>query len=663
MKAPSRLGVVHMALALFFVAIVGQAVKVQLVHGREWSRRADRQQTKERDIPAPRGRILDETGRIMAQNQDKVRLDITPREVRERAKLESILSRAKVPATVVARLRDLRARNVTIPGTFLRVDVAGALGMKGVHVTPFVERSYSASRAARQIIGRIDINGRPSDGIELALDDLLKGKSGIATLVQDVSRRTFESPTTPGTAPVEGNSVMLTINQELQEIAENALADAVSKMGATSGDIVILDPYSGQIRAMASRRGDSTMTTAAITEPFEPGSTLKPFIAAGLMQRGLVKATDSVDTGNGQFVLNDRTIHDEHALGRVPLSDVIRLSSNIGIVKFAERFAGGEQYETLRDFGFGTSTGIEFPSEAGGTLKIPGSWRAQSPASIAMGYEVAVTPLQLAVGYAAFANGGKLLEPTLVKEVRSPDGTVRYRHKARVIRQVISADVALGVREMLKEVVRSGTASEAEIDAYVLAGKTGTPRGMVDGRYVSGLYNPNFVGLFPADDPQYVIAVRLSNPSGSYYGGKTAAPVTRAVIEAAVASPRAALDRGRLAATVRAVAPSRAPEPALRVASAAERSGETLPPALEAAPKPTPVVITLPAVSDGGSVRPVPRPVPDVRGMSLRDAVRTLHSAGFRVGYSGRAGGRVSTATSPAAGSVVRQGSLVRLVQ
>ena len=661
MTLPSRLGVVHMALGLFFIAIVAQAARVQLVNGNAWQRRADRQQVREREIPAPRGRILDETGRVMAQNYDKVRLDITPREVRERQKLEGILLRAKVPPQTVARIRNQRLKNVTIPGTYLRVDVAGALGMKGVHVTPFVERAYSASRAARQIIGRVGLDGQPLDGIELALDNLLRGKPGHATLVQDVQRRSFESPTSPGIAPVEGNTVMLTINQDLQEIAENALADAVSRMGAESGDVVILDPHSGEIRAMASRRGDTAVTTAAITEPFEPGSTLKPFIAAGLMERGLVQSTDSVDTGDGKLELNGRTITDDHTIGRAPLSDVIRMSSNVGIVKFSQRLTPRDHYETLRDFGIGTPTGIEFPSEASGTLRPPTAWGKQSPASLAIGYELSMTPLQLAVGYAVFANGGKLVEPTLVKEVRSPEGGVQYRHKTRVVRQVISNDVAKGIREMLKEVVKSGTATEADIDEYVLAGKTGTPRGMVDGRYGSGLYNPNFVLLFPADDPQFVIVVRLSNPSGSIYGGKTAAPVTRAIIEAAVASPRAALDRRRLAAAKQEPEPKR--ETRLEVAPA-QQAGEAASVVTTDPREPDaePIVIPLPTTPVTGATV-APRVVPDVRGMSLRDAVRTLHSAGFRVGYSGRASARILAATFPAAGSVVRQGTLIRLVQ
>ncbi len=669
MKSPSRLGVVHIALALFFVAIVAKAVQVQIVNGSAWRARASRQQTATREIPGPRGRVLDESGRIMAQNQEKVRLDVTPREVRERAKLQRILVAAKVPARIVALIADTSLRNVAIPGVFLRFDVAPALGMRGVHPTAFVERVYSTSRAARQIIGRVDVNGLATDGVEAALDGVLKGKPGVASLLQDVRRRTFESPTAPGIAPTEGNTVVLTINQDLQEIAENALMDAISKMGATSGDIVILDPRSGEVRAMASRRGDSTVTAAALTEPFEPGSTLKPFIAAGLLQRGLVKSSDSVDTGNGQLTINSRTIHDDHPIGRAALADVIRMSSNVGIVMFAERLSQAEEFETLRDFGFGTATGVEFPSEASGSLRPPAGWGSQSPNSIAMGYEIAVTPLQLAVAYSAFANGGKLLEPTLVKEVRSPDGKVRYRHTPRVVRQVVSAAVALGVRDMLREVVQSGTASAADMGTYVLAGKTGTPRGTVNGHYVAGKYNPNFVGLFPADDPQYVIAVRLSNPAGSYYGGKTAAPVTRAVIEAAVASPRAALDRGRLAASVRPVQSPREGQLALRVSSSAVRAAETLSVTELTPARPTtaltePVVVALSAGAAGATSPQSARPVPSVRGLSVRDAVRTLHKAGFRVGYaSGRGIAHTPTATVPAAGSIARPGSLVRLIQ
>jgi cell division protein FtsI (penicillin-binding protein 3) len=291
------------------------------------------------------------------------------------------------------------------------------------------------------MLGHVDQDNKPVDGLELSLDSLLRGTPGQATIVRDSHGQGRESPITPGTAPVKGNSIVLTINADLQEIAEKSLADAVAHMGAEGGDIVILDPHSGDILAMASRRLDPRQTSATVlTEPFEPGSTFKPFMAAGLIDRGRVTDRDSVDTGNGVLEVKGRSnpIRDDHLVGRAPLADVLRWSSNIGIVKFSSRLTPHEEYETIRDFGFGIPTGLPFPTESGGILHSPASWSSQSAISMAMGYEVAVTPLQLAVAYATFANGGELVEPALVKEVIAPDGSVRYRHQPRVVRRVVA---------------------------------------------------------------------------------------------------------------------------------------------------------------------------------------------------------------------------------
>src|SRR6185503_1887412 len=291
-------------------------------------------------------------------------------------------------------------------------------------------------------------------------DTLLRGTPGAATIVRDSRGQGRESPVTPGTAPVKGNSIVLTINADLQEIAEKSLADAVARMGAEGGDIVVLDPHTGDILAMASRRLDPRQTSATvITEPFEPGSTFKPFIAAGLIERHRVTDRDSVDTGNGVLVVPGRSnpIRDDHLVGRAPLSDVLRWSSNIGIVKFASRLSGSEEYETIRDFGFGVPTGLPFPTESGGILRSPKSWSSQSPLSMAMGYEVSVTPLQLAAAYSTFANGGLLVQPALVKEVIGPDGSVRYKHQPRIVRRVVSQATADKVRHMLLDVVDEGT--------------------------------------------------------------------------------------------------------------------------------------------------------------------------------------------------------------
>ena len=679
----SRIGIAHAALAVFAVAILVKAANLQLVHGRVWRARAERQQTTDRVVPAPRGEILDVTNRVLAESREEVRLEIAPREVNEPRKLRAALARLAVDAALIRRATDPSAKYLVLPGRFLAVDAAPAIGLHGVHSFASISRSYAVSEGARGIIGHVDADDKPIDGLELSLDSILRGTPGSATIIRDSHGQSRESPTAPGTPPVDGDNVTLTINADLQEIAEKALADAVARMGAEGGDIVILDPHTGEILAMASRRLDPRQTSATVlTEPFEPGSTAKPFIAAGLIARGLVSAHDSVDTGNGVYQIHGREIHDEHLVGRAPLSEVLRWSSNIGIVKFAQRLSARDEYETFRDFGFGMPTGVPYPTESGGVLRAPNAWSLQSANSMAMGYELSVTPLQLAAAYAAFANGGRLIEPALVRQVTSPGGDVLYRHTPRVVRQIMSDSVASRVRHMLLDVVDEGTALQAALDNYLLAGKTGTPRGTVRGHYVAGRYNPNFVGLFPGDNPQYVIVVKLTAPQAAIYAAETAAPVTKAILEAALAAKNAALDRSKLASSevmarvdsgraVKQAGSAASSRTLARVETAADLSRETVASPASASMAPTgelsdsaapaksePYGVTLPA----RPALPPPRvvhAVPDIRGLGLRDAVRSLHNAGFRVQLA-RGSGQPST--SPASGAMAPTGTLVRLL-
>jgi len=539
------------------------------------------------------------------------------------------------------------------------------MALRGVYSFPSIERTYAVSEGAKGILGRVDADNKPVEGLELSLDSILRGKSGVATIVRDSRGRGRESPTAPGTAPVSGNSIVLTLNADLQEIAEKALADAVARMGAEGGDIVILDPRTGEIRAMASRRPDPRQTAATVlTEPFEPGSTFKPFMAASLIDRGRVTDADSVDTGNGVLDVEGRKnpIRDDHFVGKAPLSVVLRWSSNIGIVKFSSRLTAREKYETIRDFGFGTPTGLPYPTESGGILRVPKNWSAQSPISLPMGYEVSVTPLQLALAYATFANGGELVEPALVKQVIGPDGSVIYEHQRRVVRRVIKTATADKLRHMLLDVVDEGTAVEAAIDNFMLAGKTGTPRSTVRGHYVAGRYNPNFVGIFPADNPQYVIVVKMTAPQSSIYAAQTAAPVTKVILQAAVAARDAALDRAKLASSVHPKNDTVISQ--LAVNPSSEDSGVGVArrsPALagDTATQGVPFVVSLPAPPEKPA-RKAMRAVPDIRGLTVRGAVRSLHSAGFRVQFAHATSG--TPATSPAAGELAPTGTVVRLL-
>jgi cell division protein FtsI (penicillin-binding protein 3) len=672
MRSPSRVGLVHLSLALFALALLGRSASVQLVQRSRWAASAQHQQSVESTIPAPRGDILDALGETMAQSRETVKLEVAPQDVRDLRKLRNALIRAGVPPDWAVRATDRSRKWVTLPGRYVALDVAAISATRGVHTTSMIERTYAFSEGTRRIVGRVDENGAPVDGIELALDTLLRGVPGAMTTMRDGHGRRFESPQSDRRAPVQGGTVVLTINHELQEIAERALSDAVAKMGAEGGDVVVVDPMDGDVLAMASKRQDPRATAStALTEPYEPGSTLKPFIAATLLEKKRARETDVVKTFGGEMAINGRVITDDHPAASYSLADVIRFSSNIGIVQFALRLSAREEYEALRDFGFGTPTGVPYPVEASGTLREPRRWSKQSANSIAMGYEIAVTPLQLASAYVAIANGGELLEPALVKEVRAPDGRVLYRHERRVVRRVLSPDVARRVRKMLLDVVEEGgTAKLADLQTFTLAGKTGTARRTVNGRYAAGQHIPTFVGLFPAERPQFVILVKLDNPRGAYYGGLTAAPVTKAVLEAALASRNASLDRGtlaasrqdghvdsararnsalvdaRIAAETLATAPARESARALAAERAAKDSAGT-----------TPFVATLPAPRAPRPVVAAPRTVPDVRGLSLRQAVHALHAAGFHVRLDG--GGLVGTA--PAAGSLATPGSVVRL--
>jgi cell division protein FtsI (penicillin-binding protein 3) len=284
---------------------------------------------------------------------------------------------------------------------------------------------------------------------------------------------------------------------------------------------------------------------------------------------------------------------------------------------------------------------------------------------MAMGYEIAVTPVQLATAYASIANGGELLQPALVKEIRDPDGHVLYRHARRVVRRVMTEHAAAEMRHMLLGVVENGTAVQADLANYQLGGKTGTPRRTVNGRYAPMQYNPNFVGLFPGDAPQFVIVVKLDNPKSSIYSGKTAAPLTKTILEAAIAARDAALDRDELARRVIARAPdtsasalalANARRDPLQLDSLPAAGADSATPVREAPPV-VDATFALPLRPPPPAPGLPPRPVPDVHALPLRDAVRALHDAGFRVQLVRGA----SPQTWPAAGVITPAGAVVRL--
>jgi cell division protein FtsI (penicillin-binding protein 3) len=663
----SRVGLVHAAFALFGVVLVGRAAQVQLFQTAVWRTKARRQQLAASPLPAPRGMILDESGAMLVESRQLVRLNVAPREVagdskknpyaaqRRLAALARALARGGVSPEWVARATDTTRVWVTIPGRFLMSDVSAAVAMRGVHSEPVLERVPPANDGLRRLVGRADDAGEPVDGLEKALDPVLRGESGHTALLRDAKGARFDSPALSADNAKPGRTVVLTVNQTLQDIAEKALGDAVHQTGATGGDIVMLDPNSGEVRAMASRRADPLSTSAtALTEPFEPGSTLKPFVAARLLDLHRARVDEVMNTYNGKWELNGRKIDDDHPSASFSLADVIRFSSNIGIVQFAMRFSPREQYELLRDVGFGSPSGLPYPAEESGRLPTPQRWDKQTAASLAMGYALNVTPLQLANAYAAIANGGELMQPAIVKEIRAMDGTVLYRHQRTVVRRVMTEQTARTVRGLLRGVVESGTGESASLATFDVAGKTGTAKRTEHGKYVAGKYTASFVALFPADNPQLVILIKLDNPSSSIYGGKAAAPVLKTVLQAAIAARDASLDRRNLAAVPKRVNATMALPGSVASADSIVRVTES---------GSVPYVYRLDSPKKPSAAAIAARAVPDVRGFPVRQAVYALHRAGFRVLLAtADASGSAST-TAPPAGTLAPSGTTVRLLR
>jgi cell division protein FtsI (penicillin-binding protein 3) len=632
-------------LVLGGVALLARGFQVQVLQAAEWDVRADRQHQERIELPAARGTLYDRNGVPLATTRERIRVSVAPHEVRDRERTaERLRDALGLDAGRIRQALDPSRRWVVLPGRYDPTVRAELGGVTGVYLERELERFHPQASLALEVLGRISADARPLDGLELELDSLLRGVPGSAVVRRDGRGSPIPGALIPLVEPRSGNDVHLTLDLGLQEIAEQALRRTVAEQGAAGGDLIFADPRTGEILAAASHGAGSGRHWRGVTDPYEPGSTMKPFVVAALLERGLATLGDSVFAEHGLLQMGRRTIRDVGSHGWLTAAEVLRYSSNVGMVKLAERLDEASQYAALRDFGFGTPTGVGYPSEAGGRLTRPDRWSAYSRASIAMGYEVSVTPLQMTMAYGALANGGRLMEPMLVREVRGADGRLLSRSVPRETRRAISPATAAAVADVLMDAVQEGTGRNAGLGEFLVAGKTGTARVFEDGRYRTDAYTASFAGFFPARDPQLVFLVKLDR--GSEYGGAMAAPVTRAMLEAVMASRAAPLDR-------RAVALS------LPATMSAEGVQEQDGPSPWLPPAPGPFVFRLAAGPPRtASVGAAAASVPDVAGVSARDAAVALHASGFGVELEGT--GRVR-GMEPRAGSVAARGSTVRL--
>ena len=467
----------------------------------------------------------------------------------------------------------------------------------------------------------------------------------------------------------------------------------MKRTGASGGDIVMLDPRDGAVLVLVGARDYriSAASSTPLSEPYEPGSVIKPFLVARLLDNGTVHEDDIINTEGGTYRLANVVITDDHKAQSMSVRDIIRLSSNIGVAKLAQMVSPRQEYEALRDFGFGVPTAISYPAESRGVLNLPSYWKAVTPASIARGYGISATALQIGAAYAAIANGGELVQPVLINTIHDPDGNAVYRHSRRVVRRVISEKTALTMRTILQSVVDSGTSTAAILTNFDVAGKSGTARRVIGKSYSTGDYNSTFAGMFPAQAPQYVFVARLIDPRGNYYGGVVSGEMVNRILQSAMVTADVSLDHRALAAAAKPLSnrneipvstgSSTAPgDRGVRaIAGIDSLMRDSLVTAalapLEVVDESARIVISLPfsrldsSVGRGGpaGMRSAARKassdtgraatVPSVIGLDVRQATRVLHLAGFQVRLLRGVEGR----TRPATGERARIGSTIVL--
>jgi cell division protein FtsI (penicillin-binding protein 3) len=408
------------------------------------------------------------------------------------------------------------------------------LAVPGVFVDKEYRRYYPAGDVASHLIGFTDLDDRGREGIELAFQDQLAGKTGSRRVIRDRKGRVIED--VEGVrAPQQGHDIALSIDLKLQYLAYRELKNAVAMHRARAGSIVVLDVRTGEVLALANvptynpnnraQYDTEHARNRALVDLFEPGSTLKPFTVAAALQDGLVRPDSVIQTAGGALTIGSRTIHDAHAAGNLTVAQVIQKSSNVGTARMALSMEPRRMWEALSAAGFGTVPHLGFPGEAGGRLRDHRTWKPIEQATMSYGHGISVSLMQLARAYTVFCTDGELLPLTLVRRTEPVVGV-----------PVISAETARQLREMLQLVTQTGgTAPRAQVVGYSVGGKTGTAHKLVNGHYAPDRYASSFIGFAPASAPRLIVAVMIDEPSaGQHYGGIVAAPVVSSVLSGAL---------------------------------------------------------------------------------------------------------------------------------
>ena len=479
-----------------------------------------------------------EKGEMVTNGLHYVRLaKLVPEETWQRASaamtnLSFGLDEKKLSRADKSFLRNVRQHAIFAEPDQMRIYPNGQLASQVIGFSGVEEKKIS-DRVVSQIVGR--------DGVELSLQKQLSGVEGWKVTETDRAQREVVALRDEDVHPRDGLNVVLTIDAAVQHIVETALADALQKHTPKSITGIVMRPKTGEILAMVSLPNydpnqPKTITTDArnrvITDVVEPGSTFKIVVVSGALNNGVVRLNEPFDCEHGHFAFAGRVLHDHEAYGMLTTESIITKSSNIGAAKIGIRLGAQNLYDYAWDYGFGQRTGIPLPGEQRGFLYPVNKWSKVSIAQIPMGHGVAVTRLQMLYAMAAIANHGCLMRPMIVSRLQERDGSVVQRYAPERVRQVIGEKAYQDILAALKTVpTKDGTAPDAALKNYVVAGKTGTAQKAENGAYVSGKYISSFIGFFPADDPELCISVVMDEPKEGYYGGKVCGPVFRDIAE------------------------------------------------------------------------------------------------------------------------------------
>jgi len=538
----TRLIVLTLLGIIGFGSVIVKLIIVQVFQHEKFSVVGTRHLKNKQELPAKRGTIFDRNGEKLAIEIIHYSLAVRPNEMINQS--HTIRKLSEVTGFAISQIRNKIKNDQSFAYLAHRLRPQTAheiekLKLNGIVLERKSSRYYPYGEHAGQIIGYCDYFNDARAGVESVYDSYLRGVPGYALFIRDNKGNRIPDLNYPVIQPIDGNDVVTTINVVYQNILEDELKKTVSQHQAVNGAAILLNVISGEVLALANYPGFDPNTyhkfpvrnyrNIAISDQFEPGSTFK-IVALALMLEQLKfnLKTERIFCENGKYKIYGQNLRDHKKFGNLTLQEVIENSSNIGMAKLASKFQAPLFYRYARDFGFGTFTGIDLPAEASGILHKPTDYQKTSIPYMSIGYEVAVTPLQIACAYAAVANGGKLLKPYIVKKVVDKDGNVLLRNKPRVTRQVINPAISRKMSLTLEGVVENGTGRSAAVKGLAIAGKTGTARKIEadkngKNRYVSK-YISSFAGFFPVDSPQYALVILINEPKDEYYGSQVAAP-------------------------------------------------------------------------------------------------------------------------------------------